>query len=391
MKNLENITILKSFFEDPPDDDLDIDDDPVKDKKDDIKDKTYTEAEMKKAIERRQKALADKRAADEKAKAVLLKAHSLAAGKGALYFANMLQKGESHAVFSASGCKLEADLRGDWETDTLRTGCLGVVTVNLSRIVHESGEDMNKFFEILKERYELAARALKIKYRMLKQHGKNAFPFILQGSNGDVYFRLENCSRIINFAGFQESVESFCGKDISHEETVEFAEKIVQNLSALKRKFSRRHGKRLFPALLHSPESSVQLAQLDIEKYGVAKVTFSGTREKPFYSTTKRLNLQTGNFPHFSSELLCLEQKFEDLNAGGSLSIIELEDIEYQPEELVKLTEHLVRTLSIEFFTYNRVTTYCSSCRKIWFGVLYKCPSCGSIGTLTLFDRFPSA
>ena len=209
----------------------------------------------------------------------------------------------------------------------------------------------------------------------------------MQGSNGDTYFRLENCSRIMNFAGFRESVESFCGKNMSHEEAVKFAEELVQNMLAFKRKLSRRHGKRLFPAVLRSLESSVRLAQLDIEKYGVAKVTFSGTRENPFYSTTKRLNLQAGNIP---SESLEIEQKLKGLNDGGSLSIIELEGTEYSPEELMKLTEHLIKTESLEFFTYNRAITYCDSCKKSWFEVLHKCPSCGSMGTLTTFDRFAS-
>jgi anaerobic ribonucleoside-triphosphate reductase len=328
---------------------------------------------------------------DENARAVILKAHSLAVERGLIYFANALQKGEKNAVFSASGCKLEADLTGDWETDTLRTGCLGVVTINLPRIVHESEKDKNKFFKILKERCELAARALRIKYRGLKRHGKASLPFITQRSNGDTYFRLENCSRIINLAGFNESVESFCEKSVSHEESREFAEDIVKNLQSFKNKFSRRHGKRLFPAVLRSFEASSRLAQLDVEKYGVAKVKFSGTREKPFYSTTRRLSLQTGDFPIIPSESLENEQKLKGLNAGGGLSIIELEDAAYKPEELMKLTEHLAKHRYLEFFTYNRVITYCDNCKKSWFGVLHKCPSCGSMSTLTTFDRFTSA
>jgi anaerobic ribonucleoside-triphosphate reductase len=328
---------------------------------------------------------------DENVRAVLLKAHSLAVDKGLVYFANAMQKGEKNAVFSASGCKLEADLTGDWETDTLRTGCLGVVTINLPRIVHESEKDKNNFFKILKERYEMAARALRIKYRGLKQHGKGALPFITQRSNGDTYFRLENCSRIINIAGFREAVEAFCEKSIRHEESSEFSEELVQNLLSFKNKFSRRHGKRLFPAVLHSFEASVRLAQLDVEKYGVAKAKFSGTREKPFYSTTRRLSLQGGDFPIIPSESLETEQKLKGLNTGGSLSIIELEDKEYTPEDLMKLTEHLVKNCYLEFFTYNRTVTYCDNCKKSWSGVLHKCPSCGSMSTLTTFDRFASA
>ena len=326
----------------------------------------------------------------ENAKGILFKAHRLASERGTVNFAHTTKKGAKAPVFSSSGCKLEADLTGDWETDTLRTGCLGMVTVNLPRIVLESEKDRNKFFEILKERFEMAARALKIKYRAVKQYGKYLFPFLTQKLNGDIYFRIENCSRIVNFAGFKEAVESFCGNTLNNEETIKFAEKLVKNLLVFKRKLSRRYGKRLFPSVLCSLESSVKLAQLDIEKYGVAKVKFSGTREKPFYSTTKRLNLELGDFPYISSEQLELEQKLKGLSIGGNLSIIELRDNEFHPMQLMKLTEHLVRNEFLEFFTYNRVSTYCDSCRKSWFGILHKCPSCGSMSTLTTFDRFTS-
>ena len=327
---------------------------------------------------------------DENARVILLKAHNLAVEKGTPYFANMLQK-DGTTVFSASGCKFEADLSGDWETDTLRTGCLGYVTINLPRIVHESEKDKNKFFEILKERCELAARALGIKFRALKQHGKSSLPFMMQSTNGDTYFRLENCSSIINLSGLKESVEAFCEKGMSQEESVKFAEEISQNLLIFKHKLGRKHGKRLFPAILPSPEASERLAQLDIEKYGIAKVKFSGTRETPFYSTTKRLRLQAGSLLSIPSESLEAEQKLRGLNAGGSLSIIELEETEYKPEELMKLTTQLIEKQAVEFFTYNRRITYCANCKKSWFGVLHKCPSCGSISTLITFDRFNSA
>jgi ribonucleoside-triphosphate reductase len=326
---------------------------------------------------------------DENAKAVLLKAHSLATEKGTPYFANMLQEGK-YAAFSASGCKFEADLSGDWETDTLRTGCLGYVTINLPRIVHESEKDKNKFFEILKERYELAARALVIKYRTLKQHGKSSLSFMMQSTNGDTYFRLENCSSIINLAGFSECVESFCGKNLNSEESVKFAEEIIQNLLMFKHKIGRKYGKRLFTAMLRSLEASERLAQLDVEKYGVAKVKFSGTREKPFYATTRRMQLQAGNFLYIPSESLEIEQKLKGLNAGGSLSIIELEEKQYAPEELMGMTKQLVEKQNVEFFTYNRRITYCANCKKSWFGALHKCPSCGSMSTLVKFDRFSS-
>lgn len=76
MKNLDD-NILREFFEDQPDDDLDVkepSDDDQKDKKDD---KTYTKEDMDKAIARRQAALARAKKAEEKAKALEDKVNTL--------------------------------------------------------------------------------------------------------------------------------------------------------------------------------------------------------------------------------------------------------------------------------------------------------------------------
>jgi ribonucleoside-triphosphate reductase (formate) len=325
---------------------------------------------------------------NENAKAVLLKVHNLATISGTPYFVNATQREISFPVFSSSGCKLEADLTGDWETDTLRTGCLGAVTINLPRIVIECERDKNKFFEILRERYEMAARALGIKYSVLKLHMKTFFPFLTQSLKDDTYLRLENCSRLINLAGLRETVETFCEKEATSEEGNKFAEEIIQVVATLKQKLGRKYGKRLYPAILPNNEASERLVRLDIEKYGVAKIRFSGTRDKPFYSTAKRLHLQPGDFPIIGSAALDDARKLRDASTGGSLNIIDLGETEYKPEALIALTLHLVQNQALEFFTYNRIVTYCSNCMKCWFGFLHKCPSCGAVSTLTVFDRF---
>ena len=189
----------------------------------------------------------------------------------------------------------------------------------------------------------------------LKQFGKNSLPFLLKNRSGDTYFRLENCSRIINLAGFKESVEAFTEKSINSEESRRFADEIIQNLLAFKQKIGRKHGKRLYPVILSNPEASERLAQLDVEKYGVAKVKFSGTREKPYYSTAKRFQVRAAETLSLPSEALETAQKMKGLNAGGTLDIIELEGAEFKPEALMDLTRRLIENQSLEFFTYNRI------------------------------------
>ncbi|MCW3996255.1 MAG: ArsR family transcriptional regulator [Candidatus Bathyarchaeota archaeon] len=328
--------------------------------------------------------------ANESSRDVLFKAHRLAVLNGIPYFANLTKKDAENLAFAASGVKFAPDLTGDWETDTLRTGCLGWVTLNLPRIAQECEKDKSKFLDLIKERFELAARALHIKGNALKQFGKNSLPFLLQKPSGDTYFRLENCSRLVNLAGFREAVESFTEKDIVTDESRLFAEEIITTLSAYKQKMGRKYGKRLYPVVLGNREASERLAQLDIERYGVAKVKFSGTREKPYYSTAKRINIKAAEPLQVPVGMVEMTRTLRGINVGGNLDIFELEDTEYKPLALMELTRKLIESSATEFFTYARRVSYCENCRKNWLGTLHKCPSCGSMSTLTTFDRFIS-
>ncbi|MGQ9507131.1 MAG: anaerobic ribonucleoside-triphosphate reductase [Candidatus Bathycorpusculaceae bacterium] len=325
---------------------------------------------------------------DEKAKDIMFKAHQLASEKGIPYFANLLREDERQSVFSAYGFRLRADLNGDWEIDTLRTGNLAHITLNLPRIAYECEGDKAKFFQTLKERLDLASRALEIKYKSIKQHGKGLLPFLLQDINGDRYFRNENCSCIINLAGLREASEAFCRKKVCDDErTLEFAQEIIQNILDYTHKVGRRCGKHLVTAKLLDFEASERLAKLDIERFGVAKVRFSGTREKPYYSTVSKLTFQDGRI---NPESLKFEQEMQKLFSGGGLTVVELRETEHKPEELISLTQQIFKDHGIEFFTYDRKLSYCVNCKKSWFGILNKCPSCGAIDTLTSFDRFAS-
>jgi len=329
--------------------------------------------------------------ADEAAKTLLLKAHQLAAEKGAPYFGNAARKETENAVYSSTGVKLASDLTGDWETDTLRTGCLGCVTINLPRIVLECQKEKNKFFDLIRERFELAARALGIKSSALKQFGRNSLPFLLRNGSGDVYFRLENSSRMINLAGFREAIEAFTLKGVNSEEARAFAAETIQTILTFKQRIGRKYGKRLYPVILGNGEAAQRLAQLDIDRFGVAKVKFSGTREKPYYSTTRRFQIKSvGETLALQTEQLETAQKMKAISAGGTLDIIELEASEYKAEALMDLTRRLIENQYLEFFTYNRTVSYCGNCKKSWFGTLHKCPCCGSMSALATFDRFAS-
>jgi len=321
---------------------------------------------------------------------IIQKAHKLSFEKGNIFFENVVAKEKPEwGVFSSSGVKLSTDLSGDWETDTLRTGCLGIVAINLPRIVLESELDQNKFFEILKERFELSARALRIKYNTLKQIGKTSLPFLTQKTKGEPYFRLDHCSRIINLIGFQEAVEKLSGKKIESIESQKFAKEIIKNVLRFKRKIGRKYGKRLFPAILPNSEASKRLAEMDIEKFGVAKVKFSGTRFNPFFSSSMRIELKKEQL-NIKFESLQINKELSYLNSGGCLYIIDLTDRKSNYKELINVTKNLIKNKWVELFIYNRNISFCKNCKKTWQVEIQKCPSCRSLSTMRNFDRFQS-
>ena len=325
---------------------------------------------------------------DENAKVLFQKAHQLASQGGTPYFANLTKKGSENWAFTSSGAKFSSDLTGDWETDTLRTGALGCVNINVPRITLECEGNKNKFIDLLKERFELSARALGIKNNALKQFGKNALPFLLHKSNGDTYFRLENCSRIVNLAGFCEAIESFTAKNINAPESRQFAEEIIASLLSFKQKLGRKYGRRLYPAVLGNREAAERLAQLDIERYGLAKVKFSGTRDKPYYSTVKRIQIKAAPTLLAPVGTMEIAQLTKGLIVGGSLDILELQGSEFSAVALMDLTRRIIENDTSEFFTYNRAISFCENCKKNYYGTLHKCPNCGAMSTLTTFDRF---
>ena len=315
---------------------------------------------------------------DERAKALLLKAHALAAHSGIPYFANNTKKHQQQTVYSPSGFKL--DVENDWEIDTLRTGCLGIVTINLPRAVYQSEKDKTRFIETLREELEMANRALEIKHQTLRQHSKNLLPFLTQSSNGDEYYRLENAAHTINIAGFKEAAEAFTSKTLDSPEALTLQRETINEINNIASKISKKRGKHLQIATMPNPEATTRLARLDIERYGIAKIRNAGTRDKPHYTTTNRLTFQNFNAPQ--------PQQTTPTQPLGNLTLIELAETTPAAEQILEATKQLLETQEPQLFIYNQKTTYCTNCKKTWPTTKTKCPQCNAISTLIHFDRY---
>ena len=317
---------------------------------------------------------------------LLFKSHRLAAETGVPYFANLCPKEQTSASYTATGCRFASDWKGDWELDTLQTGNIDNVIINLPRVAYEAKGRETPFFKLLEEQLEMALRALEIKYRTIKQRAREyLLPFLTQKTDGDQYFRIENASRLVSFVGLNETIESFFEKGLHQDdETLGFAEKIVTYLSRNVRRYSKKPETRASLAMVPNTDASRRLAELDAEKYGWATVRAQGTREQPFYTDMVALPLEA-DVPW--KERLGVEERFHKSTPGGHLAVLQLADSEQDPNELLSATKEIVGTYAVGLYVFNRHLAYCASCQKTFYGILARCPLCGSVNMLHCFSR----
>ncbi len=317
---------------------------------------------------------------------LLYQSHGLAAERGLPYFANLCLTDEHEASYIATGCRFDADWKKDWELDTLRTGSVDNVILNLPRAAYDAAANRPAMFEILDERLEMALHALETKYHSIKQRSREGLlPFLSQKVDGNHYFRLENSSRLVSFLGLNEMIHSCLDESIhGNSEATAFAEEVVKHLFKRVRGYTKKPETRASLSMLPSTDAAGRLAELDVENCGWAKVHAQGTREHPFYTDMVAVPL-TMDIPW--KDRLGIEERFHQLTTGGHLALVQLADSEREPGRLLSATREIVGTYKVGLYTFSRNLAYCASCKRVFNGILQKCPDCGSVNMLVCFSR----
>jgi ribonucleoside-triphosphate reductase len=316
---------------------------------------------------------------------LLYEAHSLAV-RGLPYFANLCPEEQACPSYTATGSRLAADWRGDWELDTIRTGCMDWVTLNLPRALYDARRDRSRFFENVYDCLEKALRALEMKYLTIRQRARRGLlPFLIQRGELDPYYRHENSPCLVSFVGLNEAAQSMIGEAI-HEsgEALNFAEEVISYLSKVVRGYVKKRGIRYALSLRPDMDAARRLAELDIERYGLARVRIQGDKDNPFY-TNMAVTPYGIDIP--LEKYLSIEERFHALTPGGHLVKIPVQDSEEDADHLLSTTREIVNNYKIGFYTYDRSLTYCGRCGKTFYGELIKCPTCGSASTITQFSR----
>lgn len=318
----------------------------------------------------------------------LVKAHELAAKWGIPHFINSSLKEQEQASYFVNGNRLASDWTGDWELDTLRTGSLGTIAVNLPRLALEFPGDDRKFLRGLSKYLKISVTALKGKNKAIKKRLNQALlPLLSQEIANESYLRLENTPFNISVVGLNEATKIQTDKQLYEDARAEdYAAKILGHMALEAKKLSWKSGFRIGLSQSVNNEASTRFAELDVKKHGWKNVFTQGNENSPYYTATGVVPLEADIS---LEDRLRIDGSFHKHLNGGHLSLIELEEPERSPEALLKISRHICQT-SIGAFAYTRSYGYCLNCKKSFGGLQKKCPECKTVKNFLGYSRLSS-
>ena len=326
----------------------------------------------------------EKSMTDPELESLLSKTYEIILKWGTPILANLTPQWQTvNANYTASFDRLDTSWKEDFELDTLRTGNLDCVFLNLPRISFESKQNDDEFFEILETRANLAISALNLKRnqiysRLFEDH---LLPLLTYPVKGETYFRLENATNALSYIGLPEAIELHTNSKISTKTGMKFALKLLNTLHEILQKITENSG---FRWILRQPFPGSwidRLIQSDAKKFeGIKEI--KTIKKSEFYNTS---NLNTDlSIP--LPERLRLEGNFHKILNGGHLMALPLSD---SPDTIDSLTNLIRKILqeSIGLFTFAYDLTYCDQCNKTVKGVLKRCPTCNNVQNILHFNK----
>ncbi len=268
---------------------------------------------------------------------------------------------------------------------------LGVVTVNLPRIALESKGDMDKFWDIFKERMAIAKDALVYRVERVKEATPANAPILYQYGafgnrlgkydNVDDLFRHRRATVSLGYIGLYEVATVFYGGDWEKNEVAkDFTVDIVRQMKELCADWSDEYDYHFSVYSTPSESLTDRFCRLDAEKFGqVADIT-----DKEYYTNSFHYDVRKNPTPF---EKLDFEKVYPEVGAsGGFIHYCEYPVLQQNPKALEAVWDYAYDRVG-----YLGTNTPIDRCYKCDFeGDFeptergFKCPNCGNTDPKTV-------
>ncbi len=168
--------------------------------------------------------------------------------------------------------------------ETLRTGVIQEVSINLPYIGLKAGDEV-EFFSQLERALNYAKKITQIKKKLVEKRmfSSKTLPFLTQSFEEDIYFQLEYAPGLVNLVGLDSAISAFKGLDIrKSEDAYLFAEKTISFVKNKLDSFLENDGVYMELANLETTAVRERFSALNMKNFGVRDVYYNTfTNETP--------------------------------------------------------------------------------------------------------------
>lgn len=261
---------------------------------------------------------------------------------------------------------------------------LGVVTINLPRIALESHGDLDKFWQILKERVEICRDALVYKVERTKEATVQNAPILYQyGAFGkrlkktdkvDELFKNSRATVSLGYIGLYEVGTVFYGPNWETNPTAkDFTVEVVKYLHDQCANWEDEYGYHF--SVYGTPAESLTdtFCRLDKEKFG----SIPDITDKDYYTNSFHYDIRKNPTPF---EKLEFESVYPYYSSGGFIHYCEYPNLKQNPKALEAVWDY-----AYDLVGYLGTNTPIDQCFKCGFKGEFKatergfmCPECGN-------------
>ena len=238
----------------------------------------------------------------------------------------------------------------------------GVVTLNLVDIALSSEKNIDKFWELMEQRCELAHQALLCRHNRLKgtlsdvapilwQHG--ALARLEKGETIDKLLVDKYSSISLGYAGLYETVKYMTNETHSSGKGKELGLSIMQFLSDKCNRWAESDNIAYGTYGTPIESTTYKFAKCLKKRFGVIE----GITDKDYITNSYHINVREQINPF---EKLAIESEYQSLSLGGAISYIECSDLTHNIPAVIEVLRFIYD--NIMYAELNTKSDYCQVC-----------------------------
>ena len=267
-------------------------------------------------------------------------------------------------VFSPMGCRSFLSTYQDENGEYKFEGRFnqGVVSLNLAQIGILSGQDEDKYFELLEERLNLCYEGLMARHNRLKgtlsdispihwQYG--AIARLKKGEKIDKYLENGYSTISLGYIGIYEATKLVKGVSHTTEEGQKFALKIMNKMREMCDIWKEETG--IGFGLYGTPAESLcyRFAKIDKKRFGEIK----DITDKGYYTNSYHVDVRE-DIDAMSKFLF--ESQFQAISSGGAISYVEIPNLTKNLDAIEEVVKFMYD--HIQYAEFNTKSDFCHVC-----------------------------